>query len=588
MIISLRLRIFLYSLFCLALMGSGLLLVLQPWLEERNEETIYQRLKTASALSIKTAARHEGDDWHDLVRELSQACACRVSVITSQGRLLADSLLHPDDFAHQEDHGQRKEIVEALLTGLGSSLRHSSSLAERQLYLAQPLPEREIVLRFSSAPPARPLALLPWPDLLLLLGGGILLLFLSARLLAGRYERPVREIAASLPDLAQGQATFLWRALKYDPDIARLGQGLEAAAQAIKDKFHKLGQDAMRLQSLLQGMAEPVLAVNQDKRISLCNQAAERLLGTDILGRNTASVIRSAELPAALHRAAREKEAVREEIFLPGGQVWEAVCSPLPETAGLAEVVVILHNITQAKQLENIRRDFVANFSHELRTPLAVIQAAQETLSGFFTNDEGKRFLDSIARQTARLQAILDDLLKLARLESPEWLTAPHQPVAVARLIHEAGRALEEKARAAQVTVVIEPLPDIIIQAEAHTLEQALVNLLDNAVKYSPAGGRVFVRAGRSEGRLEIAVEDSGPGIAPEHQERIFERFYRVDKSRASLPGSTGLGLAIARHAARLHGGEVKLKSRLNRGSVFYLIVPLAKDADREDGQLEN
>jgi two-component system phosphate regulon sensor histidine kinase PhoR len=578
MITSLRGRIFLCILIAAAMASTCIYFILNQWILEYNQQQAQIQLKIALSLGEKIARAYSGDDWQHLAQELNRASGYRVSFISDQGQVLADTILKPEDFARQENHEQRIEITTALQAGFGGSIRYSSSLGEDRIYAAQPLSGRAIVLRLSAPLKSTQTFNFPWSGLLLPAAAALLLISVMSHGLAAVYDRPLREIVEALPALENGVCAFYWRIAAHDPGINKLGQVMEQTAHAIRNKFYMLNQDAMRLQSLLHSMVEPVFSINQEYRINLCNRAAEQLLGQDIIGQSPAAVIRSAELLAVLNQAANNKQPVINEIKLPGDQIWQAVCSPLPGADKLAEIVVVLHNITQVKKLETMRRDFVANFSHELRTPLAVIRGAQETLSdGLREDNEQKRFLDSIGRQAARLQNLTDDLLQLTRLESPQWHIFPKQRVAIHELLHEARLAVEDKGKTSQVAITVDIQESgLSIQGEYRTLEQAVINLLDNAIKYSPVGGQVVLRAYTAQTDLCIEVQDSGPGIAPEHQERVFERFYQIDKNRSS--GGSGLGLAIARHAALLHGGQIKLHSQLNHGSTFTLILPFGKE----------
>ncbi len=577
MAFKLRSKIFLALLISLMAAGLSYYFVLQPWVAQQSRARVQEDLKAALNLALQIANAHQGDNWQELAENLSGISGCRVSIISAGGQVLADSMLRQNDFARAENHGARSEIAEALNVGFGLSQRHSSSLETSMIYVAKPLKNHQAVLRLALPAKSAEFTGLPWPGLLL---AGVLLVALAfalAHWLAKGQGRFFNEVENSLRSLKDGVCAFPWRAGRYEANAWHLGRALEETAIEVKGTIDALSQDAMRLRSILQGLAEPVFSVDADGKISRANQAALKLLGTKALGQGVGVSIRSAGLISALGQASVEKKPVREEIRTQGGQIWQAVCSPLPgPDSAAAEVVVILHNITQMQKLSAMRRDFVANFSHELRTPLAVIKGAQETLSSLHASEEdSRRFLEAIARQVARLQNLLDDLLELAHLESPEWQDKDQERIGLKRLLQGAMLAIDVAAAAARVDIVCEtPRQGLTVFGQYNTLERALINLLDNAVKYSAPGGQVCLRAWAENNKVLIEVRDNGPGIGPEHLERIFERFYRVDKSRGQE--STGLGLSIVRHALKLHGGEVLVQSKLNQGSTFTMVLPEA------------
>lgn len=575
MITTMRRRIFISMFICMFVTGLLFYFVLSSWLPRQNTALAEDRLKKSLNLAAQIVSLSPGGNWQGIVDRLAEASGYRVTIISAGGHVMADSTLKLDDFAFAEDHGQRSEIAEALRIGFGFSLRHSSSLTSHFIYAARAVPEHNIVLRLAD--PVKQVIYPPWPWLLLAGLMGVALILIASHLLANRYARPIQEISACLPNLEDSCLGYPWRALNCDPWIKQMAHSLETMGKNFQQRLEQLNQDAMRLKSLLQSLGKPVLTINRQGRITLCNQAASDLFGKDLIGKNQATVLRNADLLAAVDQAAGGRQAVIDEVRLADGQIWDAVCSPILDAGNQPEVVVVMHNLTQLKKMASMRRDFIANFSHELRTPLAVIKSAQETLSGLMGgNKDSIRFLESIARQVERLQRLLEDLLALAHLESPEWHCTAHRPISARQLMDETRLAMEEKAEPANVKLQVEPMnDDLSFMGEYNTIERALINLLDNAIKYSPPGEQVVMRSYAADNRLIIEVEDNGPGVAPEHQARIFERFYRADKSRSAPEGSTGLGLAIVRHAALLHGGEAGHKNQNESGSIFFIALPL-------------
>jgi len=328
-------------------------------------------------------------------------------------------------------------------------------------------------------------------------------------------------------------------------------------------------------------MAEGVLAVDSDERIININKTAAAFFKVDpeaVVKRILHEVIRIASLQQLVGRIFTEQHTIETPLVLPdkSPRYLQATGSILHDVDGKAiGAVVVLNDITRLRELENIRRDFVANVSHELRTPVTSIQGFVETLQdGAVENHEdARRFLDIIARHADRLNAIIEDLLSLSRIEqAPETAFFSEN---IFDTIKNALQVCEASARAKNITLQIENDRQVIFKFNPTLVEQALVNLLDNAIKYSQEDDVVIIKVESNTTELRLSVEDHGIGIPEEHQTRIFERFYRVDKSRSRQLGGTGLGLAIVKHIAIAHGGRVSVISRPGEGSFFTLHFPL-------------
>ena len=289
-------------------------------------------------------------------------------------------------------------------------------------------------------------------------------------------------------------------------------------------------------------------------------------------------ILRNPVLIETLQKVSQDTPYISTEIHTlgPPPRTLEVDVAPLTGEGPRTGVVAVFHDITERKALDDMRRDFVANVSHELRTPLSAIRASVETLMDGALKDPkfARQFTEVIDRHVLRLQKIVDDLLVLARLESKDS-RPPMEQLKVNELAESALKAVTELAAARDVTLEHEISDDeLTMKGDRHQLEQALVNLLDNAIKYSEAKGRVALRIIRQENQVEFSVTDTGVGIPQEHLSRIFERFYRVDKNRSRDLGGTGLGLSIVKHIAQVHGGRVDVNSSSGRGSIFRLIIP--------------
>jgi len=339
-------------------------------------------------------------------------------------------------------------------------------------------------------------------------------------------------------------------------------------------------QDAQAQQKILfDSMLEGLLLLDRHRKIYLANRSFKELfhLKTDLRGKTVVEALRLHELDELLQRVEAEKQVLDYELKLPDlNERWLQVnAAAIANSAGEREgTILVFHDLTRLKQLERQREEFVANVSHELRTPLSLIKGYVETLlDGARDNPEvADRFLKIIERNTNRLDLLIQDLLTISALESGR-MKLELQPVELRGLTGRIFTHLQAKADGKKVLLVNE-LPAITARADVNRLDQVLTNLVDNAIKYGRPEGRVTVGGRRlDDGRLEVFVQDDGPGIPPEALERVFERFYRVDKARSRDQGGTGLGLSIVKHIVQAHGGEVRVESEPGKGATFFFTL---------------
>jgi len=367
--------------------------------------------------------------------------------------------------------------------------------------------------------------------------------------------------------------------------IALLHVSFRLMAERIRELVDRLSLESSRRDVILRSMVEGVLAVDHQMRVLFCNQALSSVLGLEHpVAENTplARLIRDPQLLGLLSGVIGSGEPVRARLQFASGEapVFEAHAAPL-EVPPHRGAVVILHDITGMERLERVRRDFVANVSHELRTPLTAIRGYAETLlAGALADTEhNRRFVEIIEAHAIRLNNIASDLLTLSDLESGKREAGPG-PVSVAEAIATAFLTVEPEAGIRGVTLRRGNVPDVWVSGHAIRLEQVLVNLLDNAVKFNHEGGEARIEAGVDpEGRVFISVSDTGSGIPSADVPRIFERFYRVDRARSREVGGTGLGLSIVKHVVERMGGTIKVESRLGKGSTFTIVLPRRADS---------
>lgn len=522
-----------------------------------------------------------------LSKELGRLSTTRITLILPDGRVLADSR---EDPARMDNHGTRAEVAAALGGREGHIIRYSATLGQEMMYAALPQISGETVvgaLRVAIPVTAMSRALhgLYWR----LAGVGLGIAAISALLslfVSRRISRPLEEMTLGAERFARGE---LGQRLKVTGslEIAALGTALNRMAAELDERIQARARQNNEMEAVLSSMSEGVIAVDPEERILRINQAAARLLAVtpaQATGRRVLEVARKAELQRFVARVLASHEMEEEDLCLrgpDGERCLQVRGAPLRDLGGREiGALMVFNDVTRLRRLESVRRDFVANVSHELKTPITAIKGSVETLLGGGALDDAaaaERFLAIVARQSSRLEAIVDDLLALSRIEQDAGAaTIPLVPAPVWPVLHAAQQVCQPAADEKQLEIRLFCSSELRGRINAPLLEQALVNLLTNAVKYSPSGGKVVVDAGQLGDQLMIKVQDWGVGIAAEHLPRVFERFYRVDPARSRKLGGTGLGLAIVKHIAQAHGGQVVVHSTPGEGSVFTLILPAA------------
>lgn len=398
-----------------------------------------------------------------------------------------------------------------------------------------------------------------------------------------RFFRPWAELAERATRLAGGTSSARGSFAQIDWALGRLARELQDSRSVLAAEREKLG-------GILTSLAEGLIAIDRDERVLHLNERAIGLLEIQTpepLGKPLWEITRLPELAETASAAMAENQGVDRSVIKPGARdrVLELRATPLRIAGQVRGAVVIIDDVTQLRSLETMRRDFVGNVSHELKTPLTAIRGLVETLlDDPETAPETRgRFLEKTLRQAERMSLLVSDLLSLSRLESGDALE--RSPLDLRAPVAASVRALQPTSEAKNIQVVIKmPQRALWIDGDEEALRQAVTNLLDNALKYSPEGAAVTVEVGEKANRAQIAVSDQGPGIERHLQERIFERFFRVDKARSRELGGTGLGLAIVKHVAQAHGGEVELESAPGRGSTFSILVPRRAESETQGG----
>jgi two-component system, OmpR family, phosphate regulon sensor histidine kinase PhoR len=540
------------------------------------------RARLAAVQVGEKLARGETDRLDALCKDLGKLTQTRLTVVMANGRVAGDSL---GDIATMGDHGGRPEIRAALEGKVGSAQRVSSIQDQSMMYVAVPVPARGETLAVvrTSLPLSHIRQALAMVYLKVGLGSlGIILLAAGLSLvLSRRLTRPLEEFRRGAERFARGDLSI--KLPRPDlGELVSLGDTMNHMASQLDERIGTILRQRQEQEAVLASMVEGVIAVDSRSRVISLNRAAARLLGVDpamAIQRSITEVVENPDLQWFVTRSLAASEPIEGEIALQGEKprFLQAHGTTLKDPYGKAfGVLIVIHDVTRLRQLENARRDFVANVSHELKTPITSIKGFVETLlEGAMTDPKhAAEFLRIIGRQADRLGAIIEDLLSLSRIEQE----------AEQGKIHLAGRKLKSILKAAiqvcntrslekKIDVSLTCPEDLRARINGPLLEQALINLIDNAVKYSGPGSLVRVEAGKDNGQVVVKVTDQGVGIAKEHLPRLFERFYRVDPSRSRKVGGTGLGLAIVKHIAQAHGGKVEVESNPGQGSTFALFL---------------
>ncbi|MBN1360879.1 MAG: HAMP domain-containing protein [Sedimentisphaerales bacterium] len=507
----------------------------------------------------------------------------RLTVITVGGKVLGDSDENP---AQMKDHSDRAEFIQALRIGYGQSVRLSPTLGKDMMYVAMPIVQGgQPTAIVRTAIPTTEISEtmhgvyvnVVWAGVAVALGAAFLSYLISRRI-----GQPVTQMKGIAQLFAEGQLNIrvpTGGAAELD-DLAK---ALNAMATQLQDRIRTITEQRNELKAVLSSLAEGVLAVDAAGHIVSVNVAAARLLSIDpasAAGRNVEEVIRNVGLQQFVHRTLSSDQPTEGNASFPdeGGRFFHLHGAGLADPQGRrVGAVIVLSDMTRIHRLENLRRDFVANVSHELKTPVTSIQGFVEALREGNLGDpeQTQRYLGIIAKHAERLNSIIDDLLSLSRLEEGTERRAILFETMKLRPVLEAAVDLASvRAEQKQVKVALSCDDDLEAKINAPLLEQAVINLVDNAVKYSDEGSRVDIEVRWQDTFVAIDVRDSGCGIPQEHLTRIFERFYVVDKSRSRKLGGTGLGLAIVKHIASVHGGHVTVSSTPGQGSRFTLRLP--------------
>lgn len=520
-----------------------------------------------------------------LCQTQGERAGTRFTVINLNGGILGDS---DEDPAIMRNHRNREEVAEAMTSEFGEAERYSQTLRQQMMYVALPLKDANgktlAVIRAALPMTAINKTLQQNSKNIIIAAGliGVIAMLLCTGM-ASRITTPLRNLKSCADRYAQGD--FNHKAPTSDTEeIHQVGEAMNLMSSKLNERLHTIHEQQNELKAILSGLNEGVIAIDHQERIININAAAARLLDINkehAPGQSIQKIIRFANLQQFIHRLSAEGHKDETELTIYGEtekrlQIYGTLLDRADHKPKGA--LIVIRDITRLKHLEGMRKDFVANVSHELRTPITSIKGFMETLLDS-AEDFGPhaRFLKIVNKQANRLNAIIDDLLTLSRLEqkgTDKSILLTETPVK--DVINEAIEICETRAHEKNITIDIECDERLRVPMNQALIEQAFVNLIDNAIKYSDENGAIHITASVVDQQVIIRVADKGYGIDQQHLPRLFERFYRVDTARSRKLGGTGLGLAIVKHIAHCHGGTVHVKSQLGEGSTFTIELPCA------------
>jgi two-component system phosphate regulon sensor histidine kinase PhoR len=510
---------------------------------------------------------------------LGREIGSRITIIDVQGKVLGDSYESGADLLKMENHKDRPEVASALQGISGKSIRYSYTIKVDMLYVASPIIKEGKVVGVARL--ALPLTELKRQQHLIL--NVILLGFAAAFILSlvlnfwfsRRAIEPLQQMIGIGKKMSAGDFSERVR-IKTKDEIGELAETLNLMAEELSEKLAQITEDRTQLETILSSMIEGVMAVDRQGKVMLVNHALIRMFELDpaFFGKPHYEVIRDHELNQYIEEVLSSRQEKRKEISFIRPQERDLMIQPAiveKEGRGAVFALFVFHDITELKRLEKVRKDFVANVSHELRTPLTSIKGFVEALKDGAISDpeQSQRFLSVISQHTDRMNQIISDLLQLSLIES-KGIELKIETFSLKELAEEVVSSLKRSAEKKSQSLKIEmESGDQMVMADRYRIGQALTNLVDNAIKYTPEKGSIRIEIRDKGDRAEIAVIDNGTGIPPQDLSRIFERFYTVDKGRSRELGGTGLGLSIVKHIVEAHGGMVRVQSQLGKGSEF-------------------
>ncbi|MGI6678391.1 MAG: two-component system histidine kinase PnpS [Dehalobacterium sp.] len=568
-------------LITMLVVGVSLIWLLENYLMDSLEDNLTNQGRLIADSVAEEVSQERYDEVHDKVISLGSKLNLRITIVLHDGRVISDSKSDPDSM---ENHKNRIEINQALQQKIGIDKRKSATTEIETMYLAVPIINQGEVL--GAARIALPLQEIDHTVLkvlgFMLLGiilAALIAVLISFKLAKGLTE-PIENISRGARKIAEGDLTTrVYSGLR--DEIGELGLAINDMTKTLQQHIEEISQEKSRLENILATIASGVIMLDKYGFIRVVNPAAEEMFGINALlveGKQHVEVIHNYGLNQEIENCLVQEKFIEYEFTLdfPEERILQCYLAPFYRDKKIAGITIVFHDITKIRKVEQMRVDFVVNASHELRTPLTVIKGYSETLLSGALNDRenAEKFVTIIDHEADRLQRLVEDLLNLSHLEAQRQDSAEMSadPLTIIPAVGE-----EMKPRFLEKEIILEiDLPRELprVKANPDRFKQILVNLLDNAIKYSPQGSRVQIKAQEEETSLKILVKDTGMGIPAKELPRIFERFYRVDKARSRQMGGFGLGLSIVRHMVENMGGTIGVESEENKGSIFWFKLP--------------
>nr|WP_206529552.1 ATP-binding protein [Brevibacillus sp. SYP-B805] len=515
------------------------------------------------------------------VRRFSPDGEVRVTVIDRTGTVLYDSESDP---THMENHAARPEFSAALRGGTGMSRRYSGTLGYDMLYVAVPIRSEATVIgavrsAMSMEEITRTIHRM-WYSLITGLFVTLVVGSLIVSKISSNISRPIEEITRVARNITQRQFESRVK-LKAKDEIGQLADAINFMASSLEQQMYAISENQQRLTGVLTNMTSGVLFVSENRRIMLVNPAVEKLLGTsanELIGKLHIEAGKNFGLSRYIDRCIDTGEKFRQEvhIYYPEERILDVHFAPYINFKGEAKgVVTVLHDITEIRRLEKMRSNFVTNVSHELRTPITSIKGFTETLldGAMYDEETCRNFLQIIYDESERLFRMIRDILDLSKIEQKK-IPLDIRRLNVHQLIHDLAALLQEQVQRKNLSLNLPEMAEVWLHTDRDSLHQILLNLVSNAIAYTPEGGTITISVEQDQERTIIRVSDTGIGIPEEDLGRIFERFYRVDKARARDSGGTGLGLSIVKHLVENLDGQISVESKEGVGTTFTVSLP--------------
>lgn len=579
------------TILSIALLVSFVFLAHRQFTNQQEDMIQGQMQVLVDSIDRNPTAKESEGDLQDQIEAVSDYFQERISLMDADGQVLFDTEI---DENQAENHATREEFMEAVQSGqIETASRQSMSTDQSMYYAAQAITDQEGnllgVVRISNTVDNLNQVVVFLSSLLAI---SLLILILITIFMTyywtNKIGKPIDEIKSVTHELANKNYDARYTLSSYS-DINELGDSINDLAENLKAQFNAIKHNDQQLTKLLENLVVGVILINENREITVCNPMANEILGVNIygnIGRVYSDIIHSSDIIQLVEKAIRKNRAQNKEIilYLQNEKTLDVNVVPIREEEEKNDYVLLFYDITEIKRLEQVRTDFVANASHELRTPITALKGFSETLLDGAMEDKDLlvEFLEIMLKESTRLDYMVQDILQLSRLEQ-----RPSQqgvsPVAVDQVIADVMQVLQQKAESKQISLDLHVKDKLQVLVNQDELKQVAMNLIGNAITYTPEQGHVETEIYQENNEAVIKIADDGIGIPEKDQTRIFERFYRVDKARSRNAGGTGLGLAIVKWLVEGMEGRIQVESQLGQGSAFYLYLPLYQDEKDQD-----